>query len=116
MELDTFIAETIKSIIKGVSDSQGFAKDNGSSINPIGGFHDKLSDKAIYNENTATRKTVTKIEFDIAVTASNEESNKVGGGLKIQVLSLGASTANNITSQTSSRIKFDLNITLPTHQ
>ena len=113
MELDAFITETIKSIIKGVNDAHDFAIQNNAKINPIGGFYDKLSDKQLSNHNGEKRITVTKIDFDVAVNASNEEKNNVGGGLKIQVLNVGASMTNNTTSHTSSRIKFDLNIVLP---
>ena len=61
------------------------------------------------------RRFLTQIDFDVAVSASSEEGNKIGGGLKIQVLNLGASTEETEKSQTISKIKFSLNIALP-HQ
>lgn len=115
MELETFITETIKSIINGVTKANEFAKENGAMVNPLSGSHDSVSETRMFNETENRWNTVTKVDFDVAVTASNEENTKIGGGLKIQVLNMGASAANNITSQTSSRIKFDVNITLP-HQ
>ena len=66
--------------------------------------------------NKEIRRVVTKIDFDVAVTASNEEANKIGGGIKIQVLNLGGSSSNNALSQTSSRIKFSVNLALPTQK
>ena len=117
MELENFISETIKSIIAGTVGSTEFAKEKNALINPLLGFHDN-SDEGLLRINDAQqrKRIVSKIDFDVAVTASNEEGNKVGGGLKIQVLNLGASTSNNATNQTSSRIKFSVNIALPNQE
>ena len=34
MELDKFITETLNAVVKGVKNSQDFAKENGARINP----------------------------------------------------------------------------------
>lgn len=118
MELDEFITGTIKSIIKSINDTKDFAESNGAIINPI------LMERVVDNDQKSSiwrkdgndgRRFLTRVDFDVAVQASNEEGNKVGGGLKIQVLSLGTSLTNTEKSQTTSRIKFSLNIALP-HQ
>jgi len=50
------------------------------------------------------RRALTKVDFDVAVTVSNEEGNKVGGGIKVQVFNLGATStetekkSNNFTN------------------
>lgn len=116
MELDEFISGTIKSIIKSITDMKDFAEINGALINPI-----LMENK--YDENTSIwrkdgkdgRRSLSKIDFDIAANASSEEGSRIGGGLKIQVLNIGASSTNTETNQTTSRIKFSLNIALP-HQ
>lgn len=117
MELENFITETLKSIIAGASNSHEFAIENNAIINPLLGFHDQSDQGVIRMDDAKQRKRiVTKIDFDVAVTASSEEGNKVGGGIKIQVLSMGASTSNNAVNQTSSRIQFSVNIALPTQE
>ena len=117
MELDEFISATLKSIIKAVNDSKDYAEENGAIINPTL-LHDKISnpDAVIWRKDGMDgHRFLTKIDFDVAVNATNEEGSKVGGGLKIQVLNLGASSSNNVTNQTTSRILFSLNVALP-HQ
>ena len=117
MELDEFITATLKSIIKAVNDTKDFAEENGAIINPPL-LQDKVSnpDAVIWRKDGKDgRRFLTKIDFDVAVNATNEEGTKVGGGLKVQVLNLGASSTNNISNQTSSRIQFSLNVALP-HQ
>lgn len=118
MELDQFITGTIKSIIKSVNDTKEFAESNGAIINPV--LMERVEDhdqkSSIWRKDGQDgRRFLTKIDFDVAVQASNEEGNEVGGGLKIQVLSLGASSTNTEKNQTTSRIKFSLNVALP-HQ
>lgn len=118
MELDEFISTTLKSIIKSVNDSKEFAESNGAIINPIIMEHKDDHDQATSiwrKDDQDGRRSLTKVDFDIAVTAANEEGSKVGGGLKIHVFSLGASATESETNQTTSKIKFSLNVALP-HQ
>ncbi|MDR6967237.1 putative amino acid dehydrogenase [Flavobacterium arsenatis] len=61
MELDVFITETIKSITTGVINAQSFGKENGTLVNPLGGFHDKFGTHSlIVKGNSGAQKTVTK--------------------------------------------------------
>lgn len=118
MELDEFITGTVKAIIKSINDTKEFAESNGAIINPI--ITERIEDHdqnlSIWRKDGKDgRRLLTKIDFDVAVQASNEEGSKVGGGLKIQVLSIGASSTNTEKNQTTSRIKFSLNVALP-HQ
>lgn len=116
MELDEFVSITVKSLIKGINDSKGFAEENGAIINPILIDNNYDSSTSIWRKDGKDgRRYLTNIEFDIAVTASNEDATNAGGGLRIQVLNLGLSTANKESNQTISRIKFSLNVALP-HQ
>lgn len=116
MELDEFISGTLKSIIKSINDTKEYAESNGAIINPIL-MEDKSNlEPSIWRKDRKDgRRFLTKVDFDVAVNASSEEGNKVGGGLKIQVLNLGASSTNTESNQTSSRIRFTLNVALP-HQ
>lgn len=114
MELDVFITETIKAISNGIINAQTFGKENGILVNPMGGFYDKFAEHVLLvRGGNDGKKTITKIDFDIAVTASDEDSNKVGGGLKIQIFNADASTTTSTTNQTTSKIKFQINVALP---
>jgi hypothetical protein len=118
MELDEFISSSIKSLIKSINDTKEYAETNGAIINPI-----IMEDVGSPNFNLSIwrkdrkdgRRFLTQVDFDIAVSASNEEGSKVGGGLKIQVLNFGASATELEKNQTVSRIKFKIHVALP-HQ
>ena len=118
MDLDEFISSSIKSIIKSINETKEFAESNGAIINPI--IMERIEDhdqkSSIWRKDGKDgRRFLTKVDFDVAVSASNEEGNKLGGGLKVHVFNLGASTEEIEKNQTVSRIKFSLNVALP-HQ
>ncbi len=116
MELNEFITGTIKSIITSINDAKDFAEKNGAIINPILMEQEFDANSTIWRKDDKDgRRALTKIDFDVAVSGSNEEGHKLGGGLRIQVLTLGASSTNTELNQTTSRIKFSLNVALP-HQ
>jgi len=112
MRLDEFISETILSIIKSINDSKDFAEKNGAIINPIimeSGYESTIWRK----DGKDGKRYLTKIDFDIAVVASNKENN--GNKLQIEVAEINDSNIENEINKTSSRIKFSLNVALP-HQ
>ena len=118
MELDEFISTTLKSIIKSINDSKDYAETNGAIINPIimemTNDHDQKT--SIWRKDGKDgRRFLSKIDFDVAVSVSNEGESKIGGGLKVHVFNLGASNSESESNQTTSRIKFSLNVAFP-HQ
>ena len=123
MELDTFISQTLNSIIKAVSESQKEAAKHGAIINPsvdqyksniTGTIRQEQPENTIYRRDGKDgRRFLDKIDFDIAVTAGNEAGSNVDGGLRIQVLSFGAAQNNKEVSQTTSRLSFSINVALP---
>jgi hypothetical protein len=118
MELDEFVTTTLKSLIKAVNDTKEYSEANGAIINPIfmeREFDSKQETSIWRKDGQDGRRSLTKVEFDVAVSATNEAGNNVGGGLKIHIVNFGASSTNKESSQTSSRIKFSINIALP-HQ
>ncbi len=116
MELDVFITETIKSISNGVINAQTFGQEKNVLVNPLRRLDDRNVLNSIYEQSSTgviSKRTITQIDFDVAVTVSEEDANKIGGGLKIQIFNANASTETNITNQTTSRIKFQIDISLP---
>lgn len=105
MELDEFITKTITGIIKGVNDSMEFAKTQNAVVNPL-----------YQNVVTGVHASKTNIiEFDIAVTISNEQSSGIKGGIKILAFaSLNGNTSDKGINETISRIKFTVPIVLET--
>lgn len=110
MELQTFVAETLKQIIDGVVDAQAHAKSKGAVINPTG-FKSSLSTRTTRETDSPAHRQ--HIEFDVAVTAGEGTEKK--GGLRIAVGALafggqGQATAN---TQSISRVKFTIPVFLP---
>ena len=97
MELQTFIETTLKEITTGLHNS------NRSMLKDEVGI-------GIPDHN------VMNVEFDIAVSASSENGNDVGG--KITVLGIGLSIAGSQSEKTNinnlSRIKFTVPVKLKT--
>lgn len=103
MELDSFITKTINSIVKGVADSREFAKENGATVNP-------------QNKSGVTgdaKKTITNLEFDVAITSSIETENGINGGISVFNVSVGGKSSDKGLEQSLSRIKFAVSIILP---
>ncbi|MBY8963448.1 hypothetical protein KJK34_11850 [Flavobacterium sp. D11R37] len=113
MELETFISETIKSIIKGVNSTQEFANESNAVINPLVPTDDKVSQNCITYPNDHRKRIITKIDFDIDVVVSSNNSNETGGGIKLQVINFGGKNSATESNQTSSNLKFEINMLLP---
>ena len=111
MNLDEFISGTLKAIIKGVKDSQQFATDNGARVNPIR-FQSKETEFVFFNKEEGVRQ-LSKINFDIAVTVSNQSESGIGGGITVFAANLGGKKMDTEMNQTISRIKFDVDVALP---
>ena len=120
MKLDEFISESLKSLIKGIKDSQEFAKQNGAIINPE--FDNRTTiEKAIEKTNVLFFEdrdgaiAASVIDFDIAVTASTQQGAEMGAGITVLSLNIGGNKNEKQIEETVSRIKFSVNIVLPSH-
>lgn len=109
MEIDVFVSEAIKNIIKGMVDAQEFAKDYKAIVNPI---RYKSDDNQII-EIAGIKRHLTIINFDIAVTASIETEAGGKAALKVMSVELGGNKSNVKSEETASRIKFDIGVVLP---
>ena len=111
MELDDFVAETLKQIIKGVVAAQEYGHTQNAKINPstAGVNHNNL-EQVICHE---TGVPLQKVEFDIAVTVSEEQS-KSDDGHSVGSISVLSKSSDSVQSSSLSRIQFDVNVLLPT--
>lgn len=113
MNLDEFISETIKGIIKGISDTASFSEEYGSKINPKLSIFDKQRNMMMDSSGETRSQTITNIDFDIAVTASNQSDKSAKGGINVLSLSVGGAIADKAINETVSRIKFSINVCMP---
>ena len=111
MNLDEFVSETLKAIIKGVKESQDFAKENGARVNPTRVSSDPVSGVYYYKEEGL--RVTTNIEFDVAVTASTSKESGVNAGIKVWAANLGGKINDTDSHETISRVKFHISVALP---
>jgi len=113
MELDKFISETLNAIINGIKNSQDFAQQNGARINPHIGKWDQEKTLTTYFGNEEGARSISTIEFDVAVTSSNEKESGGQGGINVLSLNIGGKLSDKDLKKTVSRIKFSINVALP---
>jgi hypothetical protein len=115
MNLDEFISESLKGIIKGVKDSQDFAKENGGRVNPhfVNGTTNHKKNDFIKIESNENFTMITDITFDIAVTASDKKESGLSGSINVLSLKMGGKHEGEEFNETVSRIKFLVSVALP---
>jgi hypothetical protein len=112
MQLDEFISETLKAIIKGTKDAQDFAKENRGIVNPrvrVG----PSATRFVRIESDEESSVISDIEFDVAVTASTKQESGISGGINVLSINLGGKKEDTDLHQTVSRIKFTITVALP---
>ena len=104
MNLDDFVSETLKQIIKGVVAAQEFGDSHNAKVNPITArFHSSTEGQAFCQE---TGVPLQHVAFE-EQTSSGEEST-------IGSISVSPVSANTTQNSSVSRIKFDVPVLLPT--
>jgi malic enzyme len=101
MDLETFICETLRQIVKGVKTAQLHEDCKGADINP----------------EYTTGPEVKQIDFDVALTVT-EGTEKLGkGNIGVaSVLGIGGQASLTSASSSVSRIKFNIPLVLPTNK
>ena len=116
MDLKTFVEETLCQLAEGIEAAQGRLAGRGVLINPP--FVPGSGGSLIVNLDTLAGRDsyaryLQKIDFDIAVTAS--DAKQCGGRFSISVLSarIGADGKNENFNSSVSRIRFQVVARLP---
>jgi hypothetical protein len=105
MDLETFIAETLRQIIKGVKTAQASDDCKGAQINPT------------YNWHGTQFSGAQKIEFDVAVTVSEEKAKQGKANIGVaSYIGIGGKASSATASSSVSRIRFEVPVTLPTKE
>jgi hypothetical protein len=119
MELQYFLSETLKQIIKGIQDAQEFVdkEGRGAKVNPRGITalnRDESGQKQPHDIHT--KLPIERVEFDVAITASDSVEKSGGGGLRVWALNVGGQAGTSSENTTISRIRFGVPIVLPDPQ
>lgn len=105
MELKQFISETLIQIIEGVADVQELARRKGALVSPDVNSPD--SGSILINPRGQL------IEFDVAITTSENIEGIVKAGVFVGGFGLGSQGKGESQSQTLSHIKFSIPLYLP---
>lgn len=104
MELKEFIKQSVSDMIDAVAE----LKDKYNTTAII------KNSQIIYEKNPIAPKSshidmgIHKIDFDIAITSSETNSEKSGGKIGIKVIDAGIDKKNNCTTENASRVRFSI--------
>jgi hypothetical protein len=116
MNLKEFVSESLVEIVAGISDAQSRLAESGAKVSPkirtifsksqTGGSEMALG----WDINGGL---IQVVDFDVAVTAIEGTETKGGIGVVAGIFSLGSHGKSEESSQSISRIKFKVPISLP---
>lgn len=115
MDITDFIKETIKQISDGVYAASIECSQSGVIVNPTitvgenGEYYIPVKPSSV-----AMQRRVQKIDFDIAVEATETEQSNGQAGVSIKVVSGGGSHSKESKNTIVSRICFSIPVCLPT--
>ncbi|WP_157081047.1 hypothetical protein [Novosphingobium naphthalenivorans] len=105
MDLQDFIAETIRQIMSGVSSAI-----KSHDVGQLGGIINPLPASV---EDLQGQRERTSIDFNVAVTVESSTSGAKEGGLNIKVLEASLSKNSENRTVGESRVSFSVPVTLP---
>lgn len=112
MDIKDFIKESLVQIVEGITEANEALKDKGTYIPSrmiVGEGVLTTLDK-----ETNTTRNFMRVDFDLAVTVTQSDIIKAGGGLSIASLGkLGATSEDTSKNEEISRIKYTIPIALP---
>lgn len=112
IELKDFVAETLKQIIDGVILAQKYAKETGAIINP----KETLEAPSGVIKGTDTGRNAQIVEFDVAITVSQDTEAKGGGKVFIGIAGIGSEIRSERQGELVQRIKFSVPMYLPNQE
>ncbi len=109
MQLREFIKEVLTQIVDGVRDAQG--SNGGAFVVPKGDGGHKYAEHPRFAASARLKSTI--VDFDVAITA--EDNNKVEGsaGIKVIAVQFGAKGETSSKDSTVSRVQFAVPLLLP---
>lgn len=111
MELKDFVSQSILQIVDGIKLAQEENKTD-ARINPSGlRLGSKVEQENLYDFEHNT--LLTKVEFDILVSAEESKGTKGGISILVGTVSLGTQGQSGKKDQSVNRLKFSVPVSLP---
>lgn len=113
MEIKEFITESLKQIVDGVVAAQKHAEENDALISGEDLFVSNGGLNSVAT-NSLTEESVQFIEFDLAVTTTENTETEAGAKIEVKGLfKIGADVQAGNESKSISRLKFSIPLLLP---
>ncbi len=109
MELKEFVSQALIELMEGIIIAQKHAVNCDAIISP--NTETRLKTKLGVIDGFEWESN--NIEFDVAISTSDNLEGKVGAGIFVAPFSLGGQTKGELYNQTVSRLKFSIPIFLP---
>jgi len=110
MDLKEFTKETLVQIVQGVNEANEQLADNNAYITR--GIQKSTTGDS-YIDRSGHYTHAVNVDFDVAVTATEIDGTKGGGGIKVaQILHGGIETSKSTENQSISRIKYSIPLVL----
>ena len=114
MDIKDFIKESLQQIVDGITEANTALEAKGASIPTTGVAGDGVWWTLVKEGKDQHTKHAMRIDFDLAVTVSQSDNLKAGGGISIASLANAGAASENISqSEAVSRIKYTIPLQLP---
>lgn len=110
MKLEHFVSETLRQIINGVISAQEMVNTD-AKINPVTARFNSNTEGHAFCQRTGV--PLQKVEFDVAVTVT-EDSASSSGGAAVGSISVSPASSSSFHNTSVSRIRFEVPLLLPT--
>jgi hypothetical protein len=107
LELDEFVSQVLRQIVKGVKTAQGEVAGQGGKVNPA------MDSGGPGPWDRPTQTPIQDVRFDVAVSAAEGTKTKGGIGVVIATFALGSQGQSEANRSSLSRITFTVPVVLP---
>lgn len=116
MDLQTFIQASLVQIANGIAGANGELKETGALVNPRNLYPDKNGghNYGYIGSKGEAQRLVEFVEFDVAITVSQESEKGGKIGLMVGALGVGVGGKSADENSSVSRIRFKLPVAWPT--
>jgi len=112
MKLDKYVEETIKQVISGIAAAKDYGEQHNAKVNPASATFNSQNSTIIYCADTGV--LIQEIQFDVAVSVSDESSTTDTPELTVGATSIKGDTQTTETMNSSTnRIRFSIPVLLP---
>lgn len=113
MDIKDFIKESLLQIVDGITEANTALEAKGASI-PISVGGEGVWATLVKEGKDKHTKYIMRVDFDLAVTVTQSDNLKAGGGISIaSLVNAGTTCENSSQSESVSRIKYTIPLELP---